>query len=96
MTKTSLILTLLFPWSLFAQTRDSITVSMDRSCLKVISVGSRPDFLVAYGYYAWVIDDGNSQIKKLSVKSNKPMLTIPIPDACANHKYTQKSTGNDL
>jgi len=54
-----------------------------KSCYKAIEVRERPDFIAVHDHYAWVIDDNNSLIKRLSVDNAKPLIAIKVPGACA-------------
>jgi virginiamycin B lyase len=68
---------------LLAQTGDLIRTAIDKACYKVITVTARPDFIAADGNYAWVVDDNNSGIKKISAHDTKPLLAVTVPGACA-------------
>lgn len=76
-------LSLLIPIRLLAQPGDPIRTDINKACYKVITVTARPDFITADGDYAWVIDDNNSLIKKISVDDTKPLLVVSVPGACA-------------
>ena len=80
--KLKLISVIIFPLSLVAQTAPVIG-NMNTACYKVIAMPGRPDFITASGNDAWVIDDGNSRIRKIAVNSSKPLLTVMVPLACA-------------
>ena len=73
----------LLPLSLIAQTGTPVTININDACYKTITVPARPDFLTADGGSAWVIDDANSLIRKVSISNAKPLLTVAVPDACA-------------
>ena len=78
------ILLLSTPFFLFAQQENKIpTVDINKAAYKIISVREAPDFLATDGDEAWVIDDVHNRIHKLSIKSDKPLLTVDIPGACA-------------
>jgi virginiamycin B lyase len=81
--KLKLILAVFFPLPLVAQTGNPVIVDMNKVCFKEVTMPGRPDFITASGNYAWVIDDGNSRIRKITVKNSKPLLTVTIPVACA-------------
>lgn len=81
--KLKLILAAFFPLPLFAQTGNPAIVDINKACYEAITMPGRPDFVTASGNYAWVIDDGNSRIRKITVNDPKPLLTVTVPLACA-------------
>ncbi|HTI12061.1 MAG TPA: YncE family protein [Puia sp.] len=78
----SLICLLLFNRSISGQTTPPVT-DINKACYKTIEVRERPDFIAVQENYAWVIDDNNSLIKRLSVDHTKPLIAIKVPAACA-------------
>jgi YVTN family beta-propeller protein len=47
-----------------------------------LHVGENPDFLATDAHNAWVIDDNQSRVIKISPDSDKPLLIIQVPGAC--------------
>ena len=90
-------LSLLIPISLLAQPGDPIRTDIDSACYKVITVAGRPDFITADGNYAWVIDDNNGLIKKISVDDNETVAGGKrIPGACAAPEWLPPATDSPL
>jgi len=78
------LLLLSSPFLLFAQQEAKIpTIDINKAAYKIIDVHEAPDFLATDGDEAWVIDDTHNRIHKLSIKNDKPLLTVDIPGACA-------------
>ena len=55
-------------------------VAISEASFKTISLKGAPDFLAADGDNVWVLNRG--RIEKLSARSMKVVLTVPIPGAC--------------
>ncbi|MBC7381885.1 MAG: hypothetical protein H7296_02700 [Bacteroidia bacterium] len=82
MYKLTCYLILLLPFSSNAQ-KDSIRIiDINKAAYKVISVGVKPDFIAIDGNDAWVVDDHQSRVIKISPDSEVPLLIVPIPEAC--------------
>jgi YVTN family beta-propeller protein len=47
-----------------------------------MEVGENPDFIATYQDKAWIIDDHQNRILKISSDNKAPLLTIPVPNAC--------------
>jgi len=75
-------LTMLFPFMLSAQADTIESTDINKAFFRAIKLSGRPDFLATDGDDAWVIDDNNSRIQKISVKKDTPLLTIHLPGAC--------------
>ncbi len=80
--KCALMLLILQPLIIAAQPAIPVT-DINKACYKAIKLPESPDFLAVSSDHAWVIDDGNSRVQKISVNSNQPLITDTIPGACA-------------
>ena len=55
-------------------------VSISKVAYKTLKLKGSPDFLAADGDDVWALN--NDRIEKLSVASDKPVLTVNVPGAC--------------
>ena len=63
--------------------KDSIRIiDINEVAYKVIPVGVKPDFIAIDGDDAWVVDDHQGRVIKVSPNSEVPLLIVPIPEAC--------------
>ena len=49
---------------------------------KTLTIGVKPDFIAVDGDNAWVVDDHQNRLLKISTNSNTPLLTVTLPEAC--------------
>ncbi len=83
--KITLLLLLITPFALTAQINPPKTIDINRAAYKILPVGEKPDFIALDGENdAWVVDDHQNRIIKVSANSNKTLLTIPVPEACTS------------
>src|SRR5579864_3427402 len=78
----TLTVTLLFMLlSFFVKGQDKLkNVAIAEAAFKTINLEGSPDFLAADGDDVWVLNRG--RIEKLSARTMKVILTVPIPGAC--------------
>ena len=81
--KYMLLIAVLFPVVLNAQSVKPVTRDINASSYKTIALPERPDFLTTDQDNAWVIDDKGNRIQKISISHSNPLLTVTIPGACA-------------
>jgi len=74
---------LLLPTYIKAQTTQPTINDIFKASFKAIKLPKEPDFLAADGETAWVIDNGNNRIQKISVNGKKPQIIDTINGACA-------------
>jgi virginiamycin B lyase len=73
---------ILIPLLSFSQ-KDSIKiVDIDQAAFKTLLVGEHPDFMAAESGHAWVIDDHQNRILKISPYSNSPLFVVHVQEAC--------------
>lgn len=73
---------LLFPLLSISQNGPVKLVDIHTAAYQTLRVGEKPDFIATDGDNAWVIDDHQNRIIKLSPNNNTPLLLIHIPEAC--------------
>ena len=72
---------LLLPFLLFSQQNNvPEELSITKAAFATIMLPGSPDFLATDGDDVWILN--TDRVEKLSSKSNKPLLTVPIPGAC--------------
>jgi YVTN family beta-propeller protein len=72
---------LALPFLLFAQSHNEPKeIAIDKVAFAKIILPGSPDFLAADGDDVWILNI--DRVEKLSVKSSKPILTVPVPGAC--------------
>ena len=71
------------PAGMHAQTTRPVIIDIYKACYKAITLPKEPDFLAADGNTAWVVDNNNNRVQKISAESNKPLLTDTVNGACA-------------
>ena len=72
---------LALPFLLFSQ--QSVVpkeVSIDSAAYATIKLPGSPDFLAPDGDDVWILNI--DRVEKLSAKSKKPVLSVPVPGAC--------------
>ncbi len=74
---------MVLPFSLTAQPAGPVRVNISEVSYRAIWLPEAPDFLATDGDDAWVIDDNHNRLQKISVKSDRPLLIVDIPGACA-------------
>ncbi len=79
--KRYLFLLVSIPVFSFSQTAAIKKVDLDKAAYKILHVGIKPDFITTDGDDAWVIDDHQNRILKISFKSGLPLLAVAIPEA---------------
>ncbi|MDB5209624.1 MAG: hypothetical protein JWQ30_451 [Sediminibacterium sp.] len=57
-------------------------IDLDKAAYRIIQAGEKPDFIATYEDKAWIVDDHQNRIIKISPDSKTPLLTIPVPEAC--------------
>ena len=57
-----------------------VQVSIEKAAFTKMKLEGSPDFLAVDGDDVWVVNI--DRVEKLSAKSSKPILSVPIPDAC--------------
>ncbi len=77
-----LFLLFLLPITAFSQTNIPVT-DINKAVYKVFTLDKEPDFLAADGNIAWVIDNNNNRIQKISTGSDEPLIIDTIQGACA-------------
>lgn len=51
----------------------------------MLTVGVKPDFIAIDGETdAWVVDDHQNRVIKISINTSKPLLLVPVPEACTS------------
>ncbi len=72
---------LILPFLLFSQQNNMPKVlSITKTAFETMMLPGSPDFLATDGDDVWILNI--DRVEKLSVKSKKPILTVPIPGAC--------------
>lgn len=74
---------LLLPLAVFAQSNTTAINDIFKACYKAITLAKEPDFLAADSGTAWVVDNNNNRIQKISVNGNNPQIIDTITGACA-------------
>ena len=72
---------LILPFLLFSQQNNVPKVlPITKAAFVTMMLPGSPDFLTTDGDDVWILNI--DRVEKLSVKSKKPVLTVPIPGAC--------------
>ena len=62
---------------------DSIKIlDINKAAFKILKVGIKPDFIALDGDNAWVVDDHQSRVIKISSDTDNAILIVPVPEAC--------------
>ena len=72
----------LLPLLSLSQTTPVKIIDINKAAYKILHIGEKPDFVATDGGDAWVIDDHQSRIIKISPNSSTPLLRISVPEAC--------------
>ena len=80
--KSSIFLLILAPLLSFSQNNTFKKVDIASAAYKTLTVGVKPDFIALDGDNAWVVDDHQNRLLKISPNSNTPLLTVAVPEAC--------------
>lgn len=80
--KRFLFLLILTPLLSLSQNKTIQTVDIKSVAYKTLTVGVKPDFIAVDEDDAWVVDDHQNRILKISPNSSRPLLTVPVPEAC--------------
>jgi len=57
-------------------------IDIKTAAYKTLTIGVKPDFIAVDGDNAWVVDDHQSRLLKISPNSNTPLLSVSVPEAC--------------
>lgn len=73
---------LLTPLVCLSQT-DSVKIEdLNTTAFKILKVGEKPDFIATDNDDAWIIDDHQNQIIKISPDQDRPLLIVHLKEAC--------------
>jgi YVTN family beta-propeller protein len=73
---------LLTPLVCLSQT-DSVKIEdLNTIAFKILKVGERPDFIATDNDDAWIIDDHQNRIIKISPDRDRPLLIVHLKEAC--------------
>ena len=62
---------------------DTIKIfDINKAAYKVLKVGVKPDFIALDGDDAWVVDDHQSRVIKISPDTDSALLIVLVPEAC--------------
>ena len=80
--KLLLPLVFIMPLVSISQPPEPKIVDLDKVAFRILKVGVKPDFIATDQDDAWVIDDHQSRIIKISAERKAPLLVVHVPDAC--------------
>lgn len=75
-------LVFLFPFVLTAQSDPVKTIDINKAAYKIVQAGIKPDFIAVDGSDAWVVDDHQGRVIKISPMVKQALLIVPVPEAC--------------
>jgi len=81
--KLFLFIFLVIPFVTNSQQTVPAIVSIDKEAFRIVRAAENPDFIATYQDNAWIIDDNQSRVLKISPESKTALLTIPVPNACS-------------
>ncbi len=62
---------------------DSVKIeNLNTSAFRILKVGEKPDFIAIDNDDAWIIDDHQDRIIKISPDQERPLLVVHLKDAC--------------
>ena len=70
------------PFICVAQTSAPKIIDINQAAFKIFQVGEKPDFMATDADDAWVVDDHQNRILKISLTNKTTLLKIPVPEAC--------------
>ena len=76
------LLIVLLPFFTKAQHDTIKIVDINKAAFKVLKVGVKPDFIALDRDNAWIVDDHQSRVIKVSPNKDSALLIIPVPEAC--------------
>lgn len=57
-------------------------IDINKAAYKILSIGIKPDFIALDGDNAWVVDDHQSRVIKISPGIDSSLLVVAVPEAC--------------
>ena len=72
----------LLPFVTKAQSDTVKIIDINKAAFKVLNVGIKPDFIALDGDNAWVVDDHQSRVIKVSLNADSALLIVPVAEAC--------------
>ena len=73
---------LFIPLACLSQT-DSVKIeNLNTSAFRILKVGDKPDFIAIDNDDAWVIDDHQNRVIKISPDQEGPLMIVDLKDAC--------------
>lgn len=82
--KTTIILLILLVTGFITLSQPPKINNLDQAAYLKKTVGIKPDFIAIDGNYAWIVDDHQNRILKISPTQAAPLLTVTVPEACTS------------
>jgi virginiamycin B lyase len=76
------LLLLSIPLAAVSQPGSPKIIDISQAAYKIIHVGEKPDFIATGKDEAWIVDDHQNRVIKVSPKSSMPLFIVPVPEAC--------------